>query len=70
MFFVSLRKLCFRVQKKFEILLSEYSEWPKTLRNVIFSWRRDVCVCVCVCVRARLLYFQTTIIHKQLEISS
>ena len=46
--------------KKFELLVSEYSEWSKTSRNTIFSWRPDVCecvsararVCVCVCVCA------------------
>ena len=48
--------------------MSEYSEWSKTSRNMIFSWRPDVCVCVCVC--ARLYNFQTTIIHKRREISS
>ena len=38
----------------FEILVSEYSEWSKTSRDVIFSWYPDVCVCVrvCVCVYA------------------
>ena len=29
---------------KIEILVSEYSEWSKTSRNMIFSWRPDVCV--------------------------
>ena len=47
----SLRKLCFR-EKKFEILLSEYSEWYITSRNIIFSWRPHVCVCVYVCMRS------------------
>ena len=45
-------------EKKFEILVSEYSELSKMSRNVIFSWRPGararararVCVCVCVCV--------------------
>ena len=48
----SLRKLCLREKKNFEILVSEYSELSKTSRNVIFSWRPDVCACVRVCVRA------------------
>ena len=67
--------------KKNEILVSEYSKWSKTSRNMIFSWHLDVCVCVwrarvcvCVCVGmcacARLSNFQITIIHKRLEISS
>ena len=33
----------------FEILVSEYSEPSKTSRNMILSWRPDVCVCVRVC---------------------
>ena len=44
----SLRKLCFREKFFFEILVSQYSEESKTSRNVIFSWRPDVCVCDCV----------------------
>ena len=36
--------------KKIDILVSEYSEWSKTSRNIIFSWRPDACVCVCVCM--------------------
>ena len=37
------------VKKKFsEILVSEDSEQSKTSKNVIFSWRPDVCVCVYV----------------------
>ena len=62
--------------RKFEISVSVYSEWSKTFRSIIFNWRLDVCVCVCVCVcvraraRARLSNFQTTVIHKRLEISS
>ena len=35
-------------KKKIEILVSEYSEQSKTSRNVIFSWRPDVCMCACV----------------------
>ena len=27
-----------------------YSEWSNTSRNIIFSWRPDLCVCVCVCL--------------------
>ena len=64
----SLRKLCFREKKKFEILVSEYSEWSQTSRNIIFSWHPDVCVYMCVC--ARLSNFQTTMIHKWLDILS
>ena len=36
----------------FEILVSKYLEYSKTSRNVIFSWRPDVCACVRVCVCA------------------
>ena len=36
-------------KRKFEILVSEYSKQYKTSRNVIFSWRPEVCVCVRVC---------------------
>ena len=36
------------VKKKLEILMSEYSEWSKTSRSMIFSWRPDVLVCECV----------------------
>ena len=62
---------CFR-EKKIEILVSEYAERSKTSRNMIFSWRPNVCVCggVCMCICARLSNFQTTTIHKRLEISS
>ena len=41
---------CFREKKNFEILVSEYSEYSKTSRDVIFSWRPDVCVYACVCM--------------------
>ena len=34
--------------------MSEYSEWSKTLRNMIFNWRPDEHVCVC----AQLSNFQ------------
>ena len=48
-FFPSLQiKLCFR-GNFFEIIVSQYLEKSKTSRNVIFSWRPDVCVCVRVC---------------------
>ena len=53
----------------------EYSEQSKTSRNVIFSWRPDVCVrmcvyaCVRVCVCVRFSTFKTPITHKRLEIS-
>ena len=53
----------FSWEKKLEILVSEYSEWSKTSRNVIFNWREDVCGCV------RFSTFQTLITHKWLEIS-
>ena len=33
----------FTWKKNFDILVSEYSEYSKTSRNVIFSWRSDVC---------------------------
>ena len=55
-------------KKKFAILVSEYSEWSKTSRNMIISWRPNVWVCMCVCTR--LSNFQTTIIHKRLKIFS
>ena len=54
----------------FEISVSEHSEWPncKTSKNVIFSWRPDVCVCtICVCVGFST--FQSPTTHKRLEIS-
>ena len=54
----------------FEILVSEYSEWSKTSRNVIFSWHPDVCVFVRVCVCVRFSTFDTPITHKRLEIST
>ena len=40
-------------------------------RNVIFSWRPDVCVCVRVgvCVSVRFSTLETPITHKRLEIS-
>ena len=65
-------RFCFLIKEamflstKIGILVSEYSEWSKASINMIFSWRPDVCVCVC----AGLSNFQTTIIHKRLEISS
>ena len=53
------------MKKNFEILVSEYLELSEMSRNVIFSWRQDVCVCVCV----RFSMFQTPVTHKRLEIS-
>ena len=38
--------ICFRENFFFQILVSEYSEYSKTSRYVIFSWRPDVCVYV------------------------
>ena len=44
--------------------MSEHSEESKTSRNVIFSWRSDVCVYVRVCVFVRFSTFQSPITHK------
>ena len=53
--------------------MSEYSEWSKR-REIWFlaGVRMHACVYVCVwvCVRAQISNYQTTIIHKRLEISS
>ena len=51
----SMKKLlCFRTNKK--ILVSEYSEWSTTSRNIIFLTGVRMYVCVCVYVLDFLIF--------------